>query len=281
LWLEKLAASSSRSLAQRVVCRVDRVVHVLFLKECAREECGKLFEHCGCEPGRLYCSAQCSAAARAKSVREARDTYKARGTDEGRAEHASEEAERRRRRSREAQVRGADGSQMPEVVACPPNNEPTAGSREPAPVEAGVGAAAPARLVPETPGVGVAPAAWAVAGGRRVAGPGDPKLSAVGDQRCCGHPHDLQRDSLTAPCAVAETSDAPSLSPLPFAQPAREEREPIEWILVVPPGLLRTARRREGAFAICPFCGRRGRIRHVVSTEQWRRRIRHGFDPLP
>jgi hypothetical protein len=41
-----------------------------------------------------------------------------------------------------------------------------------------------------------------------------------------------------------------------------------------PPVLLRTARRQEGAIATSPFCGRRGRIRRVVSTEQWRRRIR-------
>jgi hypothetical protein len=52
---------------------------------------------------------------------------------------------------------------------------------------------------------------------------------------------------------------------------------PTEWILVAWPGLLLAARRRLGANASCPFCGRHGRIARVVSLDRWRRQIRYGF----
>jgi len=104
----------------------------------------------------------------------------------------------------------------------------------------------------------------------------------VGDQRCAGQRDDGQRSSLTASYAVGEAGDAPPVAPLPPVQApllAPEERAPIEWLLVVPLEMLRAARRREGTLATCPFCGLHGRIRRVVSTEQWQRWIRHGLDP--
>jgi hypothetical protein len=268
LWLAGLAASSSRSLDQRVACRSDRTVHVLFRKECAREECGQVFEHCGCEPGRRYCGEKCSAEARSESAREARDTYNARDTEEGLATHAAEEAARRER-IREKQRPGpgtaqeltTTDSQGRPASPCDAGAKPlpTASASAPEPLEAGTAVIA---RMPEA--------------GADTAG----HLSArVGDQRCAWRLDDLQRVSWTAPYAVAEAGDAPPVVPMPPSLSAREERGPGEWILVVPPELLGAARRREGALATCPFCGRCGRIRRVVSSDQWRRWIRRGLDP--
>lgn len=177
--------------------------------------------------------------------------------------HAAEEAARRERRAREKQglqsavgSKGAVGAvEMPSSTA-----SASAASFADAPVVAGV----PARR---------ASAEQEPTGGPPV---------RVGDQRCAGPLEDRQRASPTASYAVAEVRDAPPVAPLPPVQtlsPAREERGPVEWTLVVPRELLGAARRREGTLATCSFCGRRGRIRRVVSTEQWQRWIRRGLDP--
>lgn|GEM_PF-6295272 len=254
LWLQVWAASNSRSLDSRVACRADRSVHALFRKSCAREECGKVFEHCGCEPGRLYCGDDCSEAARTQSAREARDSYRARDTEAGRAMHAAEEAARRERRAREKQglqsavgSKGAVGAvEMPSSTA-----SASAASFADAPVVAGVPASAEQEPT------------------------GGPPVR-VGDQRCAGPLEDRQRASPTASYAVAEVRDAPPVAPLP---PVQTLSPAVEWTLVVPRELLGAARRREGTLATCSFCGRRGRIRRVVSTEQWQRWIRRGLDP--
>lgn len=52
---------------------------------------------------------------------------------------------------------------------------------------------------------------------------------------------------------------------------------PTRWTLVAWPELLRTARRRLGTEARCPFCGRCGQIVRVVALDDWRRRLRYGF----
>jgi hypothetical protein len=80
-----------------VAHRKDRRNHVQFFRPCKR--CGEPFEFCGaCEPGRLYCGDACSKAAREESVRQARDKYNDRGSEEGREAHRIEEADRRERR---------------------------------------------------------------------------------------------------------------------------------------------------------------------------------------
>ncbi len=76
---------------------------------------------------------------------------------------------------------------------------------------------------------------------------------------------------------VESTSDGlPDERPEPpvFARPA-EEQAPVEWLLVAWPELLDAARQRQGTCAVCPFCGRRGRIERVVSVEEWRQVLRH------
>lgn len=278
LWLAASAASSSRSLDQRVACRSDRAVHVLFHKQCAREECGRGFEHCGCEPGRRYCCEECSAIAREKSVREARSTYNARDTEEGRAAHAADQAARRERRRRKAEGAGAGQERVTDSHGAPvayrdagAEPSPTAGASAPGHREASLGPAgtAPPPRPVEPPGAGPVDASTCL-------------LVRVGDQRCAAPPDDGQRSSLTASYAVEEAGDAPPVALLPSVQApllAAEDRAPIEWLLVVPLEMLRAARRREGTLATCPFCGLHGRICRVVSTEQWRRWIRHGLDP--
>ncbi len=231
--------------------------------------------------------------------RKARKTYKARDTEEGRAAHAAEEAERRKRlrekRLQEKQGKGlAEGPGAGEEPAATASREapmvpcvtaakatPAAGAAADEPREAAAGSGAMVRA-PGAPEPGALP----------MAGPADaterPSSVCVGDRRCVGQKGDQQRSSVTAPNAVVEDSDATSnkqtdFAPLPpvFLSPAREEPEPIEWILVVPPDLLGAAQQRAGTDATCPFCGRRGRIRRVVSSEQWRRWIRYGLDPPP
>lgn len=261
-----------------MACRTDRSVHVLFRKECARPECRKVFDHCGCEPGRQYCGDKCSVEARAESVREARATYSARNTEEGRAAHAAEEAARRERRSRERLGPGKEHDQAHGGPGADISLEASDAVRSPA---AGIKICASPEL-----GVATAATAWMPEPAKPVVSSGavERPVASVGDQRCSGQPDVIQRPSLTAPFAVTEASNAPVTSPLPFTQsslPARVEPEFLAWVLVVPPELRRAARRQEGAVASCPFCGRRGRIRRVVSTEQWRRWIRRHLNSPP
>jgi len=232
----------------------------------------------------MYCSDECSKAARAESAREARDTYNARDTEAGRALHAAEEAARRERRAREKQgtAKGeepADGSRGA-VAARPAEVEPSpaASAGAAASVEA-LGTATAARIAEAREPRGVASTSWRAAGEM---GPMGGPLVRVGDQRCAWQPDGLLMPSPTASPAEAEARDAPSSTPSPVAEPpllALDEREPVEWILVVPSELLRAARRRAGTVAMCPFCGRWGRVGRVVSTEQWQRWIRRGLDP--
>lgn len=51
----------------------------------------------------------------------------------------------------------------------------------------------------------------------------------------------------------------------------------LEWVLVAWPELLAAAQGRQGSEATCPFCGRQGRVAQVVSVDEWRRNLRHGF----
>jgi hypothetical protein len=240
---------------------------------CAWDGCGKSFEHCGCEPGRCYCSEECSAAARAVGAKEARATYNARDTEEGRAAHAAEEAERRERHAREKQSPGEQGVPAPDDQGL---------GSVPTPLEAGVRSAVIARTpgVLEPAGSAPAPAVLTVVG--RQGSPGaaeqDRATVGVGDQRCIPQLDGLQRCALTALCAVAEEKDASSL-PVVRSSSARAEHELVEWILVVEPEEVPAARGRVGAVASCPFCGRRGRIRQVASTDEWRRWLRRGLDP--
>lgn len=205
--------------------------------------------------------------------RKARKTYKTRDTEEGRAAHAAEEAERRKR------LREKEGKGLGEGPGVGGEPAASAAADEPRQAAAGTGAMVQAPGAPEP---GASPRA----------GPADatecPSSVRVGDRRCVGQQDDRQRSSVTAPNAVVEDSDVTSSKQTDFAplppvslSPAREEPEPIEWILVVPPDLLGAAQQRAGTEAICPFCGRRGRIRRVVSSEQWRRWIRYGLDPPP
>jgi hypothetical protein len=73
-------------------------LHVLFLVPCG--VCGEPFQFCrSCEPGRRYCSEECSLLAKQACVRRARKKYRL--SPEGRAQHRDEEAERRERRHAE------------------------------------------------------------------------------------------------------------------------------------------------------------------------------------
>ena len=73
-------------------------LHVLFLLPCGR--CGEAFHFCrSCEPGRRYCSEECSLLAKRARARRARKKYRL--SPEGRAQHRDEEAERRERRHAE------------------------------------------------------------------------------------------------------------------------------------------------------------------------------------
>lgn len=71
---------------------------VLFYRPCKR--CQRGFLYCrGREPGRLYCSEECSAGATEDRERRARKKY--RGSPEGVEQHRDEEADRRERRQLE------------------------------------------------------------------------------------------------------------------------------------------------------------------------------------
>ncbi len=74
--------------------------HALVTRRCGW--CDTEFDCCGsCQPGRLYCSDECSESAREESARAARAKYNARDTPEGLAWHAFEERERKARRAEE------------------------------------------------------------------------------------------------------------------------------------------------------------------------------------
>lgn len=177
--------------------------------------CGESFDFCGsCQPGRRYCGAVCSEAARDESVRQARAKYSARDSDEGLKAHRIEEADRRTRRAAER----------------------------------------------------------------------------VGDHRCDLESGDLKLPPSTAPHAATEVSDAslvcpvspPTLGAFEQARPPDEPRPSapmagLEWVLVAWPELLAAAQGRQGSEATCPFCGRQGRVAQVVSVDEWRRNLRHGF----
>lgn len=87
----------------------------MFFRPCGL--CGRVFEFCGsCQPGRVYCDADCSGNAREKSKSRARTKYAARDSPEGLAAHALEEAERRARQA--GLVRGSVGDQcLPQETA--------------------------------------------------------------------------------------------------------------------------------------------------------------------
>ena len=91
----------------------------------------------------------------------------------------------------------------------------------------------------------------------------------MGDHRCPEEAGELQVPASAAVPPAEEVRDA---------ERARAARAAlVEWILVAWPELLDQARGRRGSEAICPFCGRQGRIVRVVSLDQWRRRTRRGL----
>ena len=108
----------------------------------------------------------------------------------------------------------------------------------------------------------------------------------MGDRRCPPTASQVHQAELATPDLAPEARDEPqaesTLDSAPeagceaqaLAGPA-EEQAPVEWLLVAWPELLETARLRQGTWAVCPFCGRRGRIEQVVSVEEWRRVLRH------
>ena len=104
----------------------------------------------------------------------------------------------------------------------------------------------------------------------------------VGDHRCHEGASGLQMASSAAP---ASPSAAEVLDVAPVVECAPTLRASgaavVEWVLVASVELLATAQGRLGAEAVCPFCGRRGRIVRVVSIkewrEKWRQRIRRGI----
>ena len=157
---------------------------------CCRR-CGTPFDYCAsCQPGRRYCCATCSEAAREEIERAARAKYNARDSPEGLAWHALEEQDRRVRQAK----------------------------------------------------------------------------ARVGDRRCSEATGELQVQASAAKQAAEEACDEPT-------KPAARASI-VEWILVVSADLLPEASRRVGTEAICPFCGRQGRIVRAVSVEQWRRECR-------
>lgn len=113
----------------------------------------------------------------------------------------------------------------------------------------------------------------------------------VGDRRLQALAGRLLVPASAAHQAAAEVRDGALMVPaapptLDVADPCTAAAEPqvdtarpapTEWTLVAWPELLPAARRRLGTEAVCPFCGRRGRIVRVVSFDDWRRRIRYGF----
>lgn len=249
-----------------MACRRDRQAHVLYLKECRREGCGKPFLHCGCESGRRYCGEECSREARRESIREAR--REERKTAEGRAQHAAEEKARRQRQRDRRQQAGL-------------------GSREAAEARDDAGGLA----LPVTGGgVPVAIETGSTFRSAKVRAPADGEgpgrtdsaarqTDRVGDQRCAGGADEAEERSLTGSPAGMEVSDG--LWVLGQASMSDKERgEPVEWLLVAEPELLPQAKRLVGTTASCPFCGKRGRIGGLASTEQWRRWIRYGRAPL-
>lgn len=91
----------------------------------------------------------------------------------------------------------------------------------------------------------------------------------MGDRRRVEETGRLQLPALTAPreSAVEEKADA---------QP-EEKQQPLEWLLVVWPGLLVVAAALLGGKAACSRCGREGTVVRVVSLEGFRRSHRGGF----
>jgi len=87
------------------------------------------------------------------------------------------------------------------------------------------------------------------------------QLDRVGDRRTEPARGQLQTATTTAPYerSVEENCDAPAAG-----------RDPVEWLLVVWPGLLADAAQLMGAQVECPCCGRRGRVVHVVELDDWR-----------
>lgn len=240
----------------------------MFLRRCKR--CKETFEHCGsCEPGRLYCGQRCSEAARAESERAARDAYNARDTAEGRELHRLEEKARRAQRAEDAKKIGRESAHADGVRARAPGSDvdgsaaPVQEARQPSRQEEGCAS-------PEAPAPFGAPATLQEMAGFD---------GRVGDHRCAVPGAGLDVASLAGQSAareVANVSAAP-ISALP--EPVVGEDRHVEWVLVAWPGLLSAARKREGAEAYCPLCGRRGRIVRVVCLEDWRRWLRHGLEP--
>lgn len=219
--------------------------------------------------------------------RKARKTYNARDTEEGRAAHAAEEAERRKR-LREKKRRGASGGQRPAargsrdtlVAACETTAEPSlaGGASAPETLESGSGTGAMVRMIGNT-GPAVRPGAGPTDAAERVS-------LRVGDHRCFDGTNDVALVKTAADQTAAEarnvtlfSSNRPSaLEEAHFEEHAPEpEGHTIEWVLVAWPELLEAAREREGRQATCSFCGRSGRIVRVVSLDEWRRRLRYGF----
>ena len=251
------------------------------------KRCERLFERCGCEPGRCYCDEGCSEPARKESARASRDKYNARGTKEGREAHAAEEAERRARRAEE---RGRSCATGREGVASGGHGSASLADVQRLGINASaveaIGAAgllgvrAEANRTSEVP-----PPRGLVPTGRAAFGEqdrGDEQRAAagVGDQRCSAQVDGLQQTPLAAVCAVVEVCNGPVVRPPAVSAPSvPPSSRSVEWVLVACPELLDAARLREGTVAVCRFCGRRGRIGRVVSLEQWRRWLRRGLEP--
>lgn len=99
MWPGFGAASNPRPLAVRVAHREHHAGHALFSRPCGR--CNEIFEYCGsCQPGRLYCGAECSEDAREESVRVAHAKFNDRTSPEGLEVHRLEEKERRDRKAK-------------------------------------------------------------------------------------------------------------------------------------------------------------------------------------
>jgi hypothetical protein len=280
-----------------VACRDDRVLHALLERRCLR--CGQLFTCCGrCQPGRLYCSEGCSRAARIESARAARDTYNARDTAEGREEHQREEAERRARRAKERALLAGFGAGQPAAADGPDFIAPVANAWG----GSGTGfGTAPGCQPGSLPAHAVAPMAWPNRDGSLPGNAGHlptaptpvaqhdsgfgPVAERVGDHRCPDPADDLQVVSSTDfPADQEARHDTPGVSREHGSAEAAKSpavQEEVAWVLVVDPQRLRAAQQRLGAQECCLFCGRGGRIQHVVTWDQWRRnsRLRRGLAP--